>query len=122
VIYCPVCRTEYDTTAHWCPSVSKIFTPNPEHPEVEVQRLRASVAELEAENARLQECAKHQAQGPGGSKTIRVELLPRDDRWAMCVTFPSSMPDGEKAAFEVISGMLALLLETSKSLAEAANG
>jgi 3-hydroxyisobutyrate dehydrogenase-like beta-hydroxyacid dehydrogenase len=42
-------------TAHWCSGLAKTFTPNIGHPEMQVQILRARVAELEATITTMQD-------------------------------------------------------------------
>lgn len=57
MLNCPICRQPVDPvdTARWCSGLAKTFTPNIGHPEMQVQILRARVAELESMNDMLNE-------------------------------------------------------------------
>lgn len=77
----------------------------------------ARLTELETEIERLKDCAREQEKGIG-AKTMRVELLAKpDNRFAVCVTFPSGMEDGERKAAETAIHTISLVYETAKALA-----
>ena len=76
------------------------------------------INELNEEITRLKECAREQEKGIG-TKAMRVEIIPRGERLAVCVTFPSGMEDGEKRAAETAIHTLSLVYEAAKALAEA---
>ena len=81
--------------------------------------LVAEVAELKAGIERLKECAQEQGKGIG-AKTMRVEIIPKpENRFAVLVTFPSGMEDGERRAAETAIHTINLVYETGKALAKA---
>ena len=81
--------------------------------------LVAEVAELKVEIDRLKDCAREQEKGIG-AKTMRVELLSKpENRFAVVITFPSGMKDGERRAAETAIHTINLVYETGRALSKA---
>jgi hypothetical protein len=83
---------------------------------VTIEEAEEVITELRGEVKRLRECAKQQAKGPNGAKTIRVEIIPGEERrFHMVVTFPSSMRAGEVKAANTIASLLGIVFECARS-------
>lgn len=83
-----------------------------------IEEAQEIIEELRGEVKRLRECAKQQAKGPNGAKTLRVEVIPSEgNRFHMVVTFPSSTRAGEVKAANTIASLLGIVFECARPTA-----